>query len=293
MKETVVNIGMPRTLTGVFTEPDAFDSNQVAVLILNSGIMHHIGACRMSVKLAWQLAEQGLASLRFDFSGIGDSGYRSGRTTLQSASIKEVQEVMDFLQRRRNIQRFLLFGLCSGAVIAFETAKTDSRVAGISQIDGYSHRNPHWYWHHIGNRALNAWKKGRLIPRLITKVSNKLSASDLELEAVERDYMVLPAEFPSFPSRQEVERDLEILVGKGVYMQTIFTSGARNTYNYPEQYRETYSRVEFGEQLEVKFYPAIRHIISEPDYQIKILGDVTDWCIAVNQKASDVKQQGR
>ena len=286
MKETVVNIGMPRSLTGIFTEPEDFHPERLVVLIFNSGIMHHVGACRLSVKLARRLAQQGLASLRFDFSGIGDSDYRSGKTTLQSACIREAQEVMDFLERRRNVSRYALFGLCSGAVIAFETAKTDARVAGISQIDGYSHRNPDWYWHHLRNRVAGAWQKGSLIPRLMKKVSKKLSPGDMELEAAERDYMVLPAEFPSFPPRPAVERDLQQLVAKGVSLQNIFTSGARNTYNHAGQYKKTYARVEFADKLEVKFYPEIRHIITEPDYQVRILDDVTDWCVRLDQKFS-------
>ena len=71
MKERALRIGRPTPLIGVVSEPEAFDPARPAVIILNSGIMHHVGACRLSVKLAREVAAKGLLAARFDYSGIG------------------------------------------------------------------------------------------------------------------------------------------------------------------------------------------------------------------------------
>ena len=36
----------------------------VVVVMLNSGLIHHVGACRLSVKLASLLSDNGIASIR-------------------------------------------------------------------------------------------------------------------------------------------------------------------------------------------------------------------------------------
>ncbi len=83
MPERIVKIGKPQPLVGLLTEPVNPDPGAPAVLILNSGVMHHVGTCRMSVRLARAFADQGVAALRFDFSGIGDSPSRSGSARLR------------------------------------------------------------------------------------------------------------------------------------------------------------------------------------------------------------------
>ena len=52
LKERAIRIGKPVPLAAVVTEPAAFSPRLPALLLLNSGVMHHVGSCRMSVKLA-------------------------------------------------------------------------------------------------------------------------------------------------------------------------------------------------------------------------------------------------
>ena len=44
-------------MLGIECEPKNFDPDKPGVLLLNSGVIHHIGACRLSVKLARRIAE--------------------------------------------------------------------------------------------------------------------------------------------------------------------------------------------------------------------------------------------
>ena len=69
--------------------------------------MHHIGTCRISVKIARALAQQDFLALRFDFSGIGDSETGRGLIPFSESSSLEVSEVMDFLELKKGIKKFI------------------------------------------------------------------------------------------------------------------------------------------------------------------------------------------
>jgi hypothetical protein len=74
-REKVVRFGREAKLVGILSEPQgaAGSAREPMVLLVNSGILHRVGACRFHVRLARRLAEDGVSALRFDFSGIGDS----------------------------------------------------------------------------------------------------------------------------------------------------------------------------------------------------------------------------
>ena len=72
MKERVYRFGPQRSLVGIYTEPSPEEMIPDAPLavILNAGIVHHIGPFRLHVDLARRLAESGFRTLRLDLSGL-------------------------------------------------------------------------------------------------------------------------------------------------------------------------------------------------------------------------------
>jgi len=128
--EQALLLGPRRAIAGVLTKPDSTEtSNKIAVLILNAGLIHHAGPGRLHVKLARKLAELGIASVRFDFSGVGDSPARIDNLPIWEVATREPQEVMDDLGRR-GFRYFVMAGICSGAYGTFQTAMRDNRVVG-------------------------------------------------------------------------------------------------------------------------------------------------------------------
>jgi pimeloyl-ACP methyl ester carboxylesterase len=86
----------------------------------------------MYVKAARALAAAGYSSLRFDLAGIGDSRMFAGSTVDSNyylESMPDVRAAIDFLAQK-GCTRFYLLGICSGAYVAFQTARLDSRVTG-------------------------------------------------------------------------------------------------------------------------------------------------------------------
>lgn len=273
MKERVISVGDPIPLIGILSEPEVLDKDKPAVLILNSGIMHHIGTCRFSVKLARALATAGYASVRFDYSGIGDSDQRRGNLSFLNSAPIESAEVMDFIQKRRGIKKFIIYGLCSGADAAYATALIDKRVVGICQIDGYCYKAWDWYLIHYGKRIFkkNVWInffRRKLLPRSKTHVLFK----DIEAEHVEKASYIR-----EFPVKSEYASGLQKLVNNSIKIYCIFTDGQSHILNQSSQYKKSLKKVAFKNCLKVDYIPEAEHIITEPDCQKDIVKRIVSW----------------
>jgi pimeloyl-ACP methyl ester carboxylesterase len=139
MIEHAILFGKDRSLVGVLTEDGADNipekNNLPGVLLLSSGLDHHVGPNRIYVKLARRLSTMGFVVLRFGFSGIADSGPRRDKLPAAESVIDETRQAMDELNRLKGLKRFILAGLCRGASIAFRVAASDPRVKGAILID--------------------------------------------------------------------------------------------------------------------------------------------------------------
>ena len=286
MKERAVRIGKPTPLVGIITEPDVFDAGKPAIVMLNSGVMHHIGSCRMSVKLARELAKAGFMSVRFDFSGIGDSEPRRGGDAFHEVAPKETTEVMDYLQRKRGVNRFVLFGLCSGADGAYDTALVDERVVGMAQVDPYAYRTWKYYVHYYAPKLLEMSRWTGFVKRklgLASTVDENEAAPGVDAEFIE-----IPTYTRVFPDRAVVARGLSALMARDLRALSMCTGG-EEAYNYSGQYADSFRDVEFKGRLAVEFYPESSHIITEPAYQVKAVGRIVSW--ALEEFSDDSRQQ--
>lgn len=280
MRERTLRIGRPTPLVGVATEPDNFDPARPALIVLNSGVLHHVGACRLSVKIARAAASGGLLAVRFDYSGIGDSEPRRGSDHFELVSRRECAEVMDHLQATRGVKQFILYGLCSGADAAYNTALVDPRVVAIAQIDAYCYVTPRFYYEYYRPIVFKAgrWKSflGRQWNRLL---GARKAAEDEKAPSAEGNFDT-PTYTRIFPPRDEVAAGLGALIARDVRMFVIFTGGEPH-YRYRGQYRASFPEVPFGDRLQVEYYPQTNHIITQPAYQERVVRDISEWAIAL------------
>jgi pimeloyl-ACP methyl ester carboxylesterase len=135
--EDPVVFGTDARLLGMVTVPPTKPA-PVGAAFLTAGLLHHVGPHRTYVQLARHLAARGLASIRFDRSGIGDSEPRTDGLRFAEASVLEAQAAMDVLQERLGIEQFVLIGICSGATQALLVAAADPRVVGVIAINPQS-----------------------------------------------------------------------------------------------------------------------------------------------------------
>ena len=138
MAEEAVLFGASRSLVGIVSEPVSGErraDRPPAVILLNSGLIHRVGPNRLYVRLSRLLAAQGIPSLRFDLSGIGDSATRTDKVPFKESSVQETRDAMDYLATTRGCDRFVLAGICTGAVVSYHTALADPRVVGVLMIN--------------------------------------------------------------------------------------------------------------------------------------------------------------
>jgi pimeloyl-ACP methyl ester carboxylesterase len=139
MKESTVLLGKDRSLVGILTEnvdENVSKRNDLTgLLLLNAGLIHHVGPNRIYVKIARMLASMGFVVLRFDFSGIGDSGPRKDKLPATESMSDEVRQAMDYLEKLKGIHQFICIGLCDGAAAAAQISAVDHRVIKAILID--------------------------------------------------------------------------------------------------------------------------------------------------------------
>jgi pimeloyl-ACP methyl ester carboxylesterase len=283
MRERVVSIaetksGEKNPLIGIISQPETADVSNpsVAVILLNSGVIHRVGSCRLSVTLARALVQKaGLMTLRFDFSGIGDSEARRSTLTAAESAVEEVQEVMDYLTREKNIKQFILYGLCSGAYASYRTALKNPRVIGIAQIDGYCYLSWKSYLHHYLPRFFSFTRWTSLLLRLL---GIRRNCSGAAVSGIEDRFFEVPR-FPDFPPKAEVEAGLATLSQRGMKLFSVFCHGEH--YNYENQFRDCFSTVAFGDNLKLIYLTQASHILAEPEDQAFVVREVANWARAV------------
>ena len=279
MREKAVQFGKTASLVGVLTEPlpGAALAGAPAVVWLDSGILHRVGACRLYVRIARRLAEHGIASLRFDFSGLGDSEQRKDTLRFEESAIVETREAMDWLAQTRGTKEFVLAGLCSGADMAHETARVDERVVALGMLDGWAYRTPRSIVLHYAKRGIDpaAWTaRARILlggPRPGAQSLASQEGADFEIPKYVREY----------PPHERVREDLARFMGRGLRMLQVFSGGQDYLYNYRDQYADSFRGVAFGDQLQVEYLADADHIFTGLAHQKAVIAMFERWALEV------------
>lgn len=138
--ETAARFGEGDRLFGVLCRPATVTAERTPVVVMISvGRNSHVGWRRMSVENARSLARMGVASLRFDLAGIGDSAPRPGQpqqTLYSEWPALDAAEAIDYVTEL-GLGPVVLLGVCSGAYVGLQAAINDGRVAGLVAANIY------------------------------------------------------------------------------------------------------------------------------------------------------------
>lgn len=123
---------------GVFCQPLRVLEGAPAVLFVNTGGVHRIGDGRFTVLMARHLAAQGIASLRMDLRGLGDSLRRDEALTLDTVyaryAVPDACAGVDWLAAA-GYPKTVMFGVCTGAYVSIHTALAHPRVVGCAAVN--------------------------------------------------------------------------------------------------------------------------------------------------------------
>lgn len=290
MKESTHLFGRYQSLVGILTDPSPNlspqqRSNEPAVILLNSGILHHVGPNRLYVRIARNLAEAGMTSFRFDYSGIGDSEIRKDNIPVEQWVISETQEAMTFLQERKGITQFILAGICSGADIAFLTAREDRRVCGTVLIDIYAKSSLAYtlYAYRSQLMQMRSWLK------LLSGRSDFWSSVK---HAISKDKIRRKSTGSGEEGRlseKTLVSHAELLVRKGVHLMFIYSGGSPAYYNYRKYFKQGLSAVEPMENVETRIIEEADHGFTLLEYQELLIELIHNWSLKVSQKFREEK----
>ena len=285
---------------------------KTAVILLSPGIKSHIGPHRLYVNMAASYAKEGYVVLRFDFHGLGDSeGDVEGTFVAdiygsieQGRYVHDVDAAMAYLEKEQGIGRFVLGGLCGGAMTGLIAGSGDSRVVGLiglgipvtnasNQVnqskymtEGQAASLRTSYFEKI--RDVSAWKRFfsfesdyRAIWRILFR---KAPPSSTQLTAIS----TAPDGSIKHPEGNSVnESNVNMLFPQAFHKMVfssrklllIFSEMDRLYWEFEEKFWQPYKQIYRNKLnlIDVRILKNANHIISFPDSQKEMLGWTCGW----------------
>ena len=268
ISEAISIYGEQKNLQGIASIPDEYRCRDVAVILLNAGMVRKVGPFNMNVDIARKLAYDGYFAFRFDMAGLGDSTkIKTGKTHLQDA-IDNMTATMSHIEAQYKIHKFIFMGLCTGADHSHIISVQDERVVGNIWLDGYGFPTPKFWVNRIMPVLLDPVRliKG-IIRRLKPSPPAKISASSVDTYVWK------------LPERDDYIRDMEQTFQRDVKSLYLFSGGVNVYYNYKDQFKDGFERHDFWKNIEVEHYPEFSHtylLIDDRQVMIKRVGDWLD-----------------
>jgi len=283
MKEIATQLGPDRALTGVLSLPEGAPASRIGIVLPNAGVIHHVGPHRFTVKLARLLASEGFPVLRFDLSGVGDSGTPSEAKPYDEQAVADIRSAMDYLAAASGATSFIVAGICSGAKNGFNTALVDPRVVGVWMMDEF--------YFPTRRTRLHYWKQRlqheRLVPA-ITRRARKVPAKVAALVAriTKRAPEKVWPEFGNRPDPISFADGLGKLVDRGTSLCFVYSGSYLGDFSYREQLADRFGAPARHENVTVIFDPAIDHTLTTVRSQRLMLDQISAWCAGVRERRS-------
>ena len=269
MNEQAILFGGAKSLVGVITEPpaDADRAGKPNVILLNAGLLHRIGPNRTYVKLIRRLAALGYTGLRFDLSGIGDSRPAADGMAEPDSRLRDIRDAMDMMTAKTGEERFILGGLCDGAVSSFAAAAHDPRVVGMILIDAFRYRTRGYYLRRYRNRFfrprswLNLLTGEHPLTRWIRVDQNRSESNVRSMDLM--------------PPPEEIEAHYKKLLERG--MKTLEIYPGDGSFNDACQFAEMFPQIADNDQITLEYLADSNHTFVLLKHQQLLFECVERW----------------
>ena len=241
-EERPIRFGSGDRLFGLLTLPTR-PSAAPSIVLLNTGVEHHIGPHRLYVPLARRWAAEGHHVLRFDLGGIGDSPpapQGPENMAYAPAMLEDAREAVELVRRAAPERPVVIAGLCSGGWLAFRAARD-----GLA-IDAAVSVNPPLYLRDgaVGKRWRSEVDELRRYQQVLQDPSRwgrKLLRGSAYLKALRLASYRLGRRFAGGKTRLDpgggsFARDLETIERRGIETLFIFSRGDKGL-----EYFDTYA----------------------------------------------------
>jgi pimeloyl-ACP methyl ester carboxylesterase len=285
VKERTLLFGERKSLVGVITERAASPSpTGSGVIFLNAGVLHRVGPNRIHVRLARELARDGFVSMRFDFSGLGDSRPRADPAPFVEAAVAETRQAMDVLGASHGLRSFLLVGMCSGADNALRAAGHDGRVGGAALIEPYSVPPSGFLLYSYRKKLLNPRSWWRLL-RGRSELVGLLRESRADEVGAGPD----PAAGSLIPPREELVRQVRALLDRGGQLCLVYSAGSPAHFNYLSILRRELRKALREGQARLHVLKRTDHVFTPLSAQESLVAAVRQWALGAAGGASSAR----
>lgn len=146
-------------LYGIASLPAAAHIHRRGVLIVVGGPQYRVGSHRQFTLLARSLAQDGIAAMRFDYRGMGDSEGLARPFDMVQDDLRAAVDA--FIDATPGLQEVVLWGLCDGASAVAMYAASDRRVCGVVLLNPWVRTDNglarttlrHYYRQRLADRA--------------------------------------------------------------------------------------------------------------------------------------------
>ncbi len=264
-----ISFGKSQNLIGILREPDGSKSEVIAIL-WNTGICTRIGPNRFNVEIAEALANQGIASFRFDLGQLGDSLNQSDEVKFIERNQNDLKAAFDQLEAEYGYQKFLLIGICSSAIDAFHAAVRDTRVQGLVMVDTFAYATPRFKRSYVSERLFKTMSWKRLMSRKAKEWTGEWEKTRAEAEAGDNFE-------GEWPEQVDAEKGLGELIDRKIPMFVAYTGGFQHVYGYETQFLEMFPNLEFNDTLSLSFHPKADHLFTLLEDRQLFLDSLRKW----------------
>jgi hypothetical protein len=273
-RERIARVGADERVLGIVTLPETPRPGAPALLLMNAGVVHRIGPHRFNVKLARAAAQDGITSIRIDLSGLGDTPNATGASHFGQQAIRDLQAAMDHLEQHHGIRRFVVYGLCSGAVNGYRLALADERIAGLLMFDGYVY--PTWKTHVVRRLVrFRALPWSALARKPLQWLRRQRTERVPELGEGSEDTHL------GIPTRPEFAQAMQSLLDRGTSVYLVYSGSFLESHNYGGQLRDAFRGATFLDRVRYDFMPDVDHTVTQLASQRKVLAAIRDWIQSV------------
>ena len=274
MHEQTVVMGANNHLVATMTSVDQTKGGAAScvAVLTNSGVIPRSGPHRMNVHLARQFAEMGIPSIRFDMSGLGDSGRASGTLPALQQWVADTRAAMDVAQRCFGCDRFFMIGFCSGAEVAHLVALEDSRMRAALLWDLYAYPTFHSKLRTLLYKLRRAGAR-RAVKKLMQRIVHSVTAV-----SVDPTLQVQPVtEVSLVPTKDEFSKRVQTLVDGGVELLFAYSGGEPVWFNHRGQFRGMFGAYDFVDRVAFDYLEISDHLITSRTAQEAFSTMVVRW----------------
>jgi pimeloyl-ACP methyl ester carboxylesterase len=213
------------------------------------------------VGVARHLAKAGFTSARIDQSGKGESPVRSGlaRTESLLRDFDDVEEYMSTL----GVDRYVIFGLCSGADDALIIADQRQQVVGLTLLDSFVEHNRFRYVDYVLRTALDFYWVRHVPRNVVLRIKGHLLNSGNQVDVRDWDEPeIMNGYYNDF-------------IDRGGNLIAIFTHGAR----YYSKCGQLASSLHANRGLKEIYLKDASHTYSQRAHREKLYAHTSEWML--------------